>query len=162
MTTQNNDGLDILRLMRAGTDYKFQIKVREFAVEMRPLSSIELIGTAKHVVKVMAEGGRTPIEESLLSAMIKLEKASTPVGGTFPKLPVAVLEQMTADEIDNLYTQWLSECEKVNPSMDLMTEDELIVLVDSVKKSPLGINIALNSLSFRALANMSRHLIQRE
>lgn len=161
MQTQS-DGLELLKLMRAGVEYSFTIRVRKLEIKMRPLSSIEMISAARTVMKRMAAEDRTPIEESLLSAIVKLEAASTPEGGGSPALPAAIIEKMTPQEIDSLYSKWLAECERVNPSIETMPTEALEALVEEVKKSPLGIDSALSSRSFTELVNISRHFITRE
>lgn len=161
MTTQPTDGLDILRKMRAGVSMEFEISAREFKVMVRPLSANEMIGIAKSVSRLMMENGKKPIEESVANAAYILEKAATPIGEKVSRLPAAVIELMLPDEIDHLYGQWLAGVEKLNPSIEDMPLDQVRALVEEVKKSPLGIASALNSLSFRALVNISRHLIQK-
>lgn len=156
------DSIEQLDAMRLGVEYKLTIKVRGFALVVRPLSISETLEVAHEVGSVLAslpQTAQTKITEQVLIAKHTLIKASTTdVGVNDPKITHMILDRMTADEVTLLFKQFVSACDKVNPALETLPDEELKSLVDGLKKN--GASEAIE-LSFLQLANIVRYLLTK-
>lgn len=127
-----------LALMRAGIDYKFEVSIRSFKVTLRPLTNLEIIQATSQAVaeySKLPENQRVSISASLYSAMYQLEKASAPDVGDYPTLPLTTLQMMNPNEVNHLWKQYVNITEKVNPSFEEMTIEQLDAIVADLKKN---------------------------
>lgn len=142
-----------LELMRAGVDYKFTISLRDYRVTVRPLTATEIVSAASKAAESymkLSETERVNISASLLSAMYHLEMSSAPDVGEMGKLPFAMLQKMTPDEVNHLFKQYVRVTERVNPDFEEIPLDRVKELVSNLKKnsdkrSPL-IDISISEL----------------
>ncbi len=125
--------------MRMGVDYRFLIKARGFALDVRPLTVSE---TVQMTAEVLAEMQRQPAHlqnsqyEATQVAMKTLEIASTTgPDKKDPKITAYILGRMTPDELQYLYKQWVDGIESVSPAIENLTEAELGQLIADVKKN---------------------------
>lgn len=127
-----------LEAMRAGVDYSWRIKCRKQEFTVRPLTAMEIIKIAEEVqdeLELLPENRRLGVRASLMSAAKTLEVASTPPGGV-PTLTVAMTSQMTPAEVSHLHDQYVAGCARVNPSLEMLTVEQVKAMVDEVKKNP--------------------------
>lgn len=154
----------LLEEMRAGVEYKFQIKCRSLSFWVRPLSNLETIRahqSAGRRLEELPDNDRTEQTASLFLASETLKLASSSdIGANDSPLTDHYLERMTPDELRYLFKEYLRVVDRVNPSLDEMPLEELTSLIDSVKKSPDG-KLALIELSFSDLVSISHHLLNR-
>lgn len=153
-----------LDAMRMGVEYKFAVKCRGLNILMRPLSSFEIVQAAHNVADRLSDmqpHKRAGVVESLLLAGEKLELASTSdVNANDPQITKAIIERMTPDEVDYLWKQYCLGCERVNPSLEKMSTEEVAQLVAEVKKNPARMFQTLIDLSSLQLANICHLLLQ--
>lgn len=159
MTPENHSIDDILAALRMGVDYVFTIKLRALEIKVRPLSLVEHVNVVNDVQAEMskkpstAQNGLT--ESSLLAARI-LELASTDVTGGASRLPAAVLERMTNDEVAALHKAYIAGCDILDPSVEQLTVERLEELVEAAKKN----DGALAGLPSPHLAMLVRYLLK--
>lgn len=158
------DKLPELELARHGVDYAAQITCRNLRVLVRPLSISELqkiTATVINRLEMLDEKERNPLAENLLVAKETLRVASTSdVDKTDEKLTEYILDRMTPSEVQHLLKQYHAMCDRVNPSLDLLTPEELQKLVDALKKSPPEeLAYQLTTLSFSDLVSIAHSLL---
>lgn len=157
------DLLPQVEKMRMGVDYTFPVRLREFHVNLRPLSNAELMeaqAAAALTLRQMQEHRRTRITEDNELAKEYLERASSPFGTYAPVLSKPMLEQMTTEEVMFFYKEWLAVCDRVNPLLEKMPTEKLQELVDAVKKNPTAdLHYQLTELSFGQLASLAFYLL---
>lgn len=160
---ESPQNLPQLALMRQGVDYTFTITCRNFAFVARPLSCFEVVRCAENTGSRIASlpiTQRTAVTESIIAVTEKLKLASTSdVNANDAKLTDQMLERCTPDEIDYLFKQYVAGCARVNPSMEEISESELLALVEQVKKSPEQ-HYALTELSLLHLVGICRLLFK--
>lgn len=162
------DRLPQIEAMRWGVDYNFEVKIRDFSIMLRPLSIKETIDVTNRVIqRANSEplNAQNPLFEQTLMAHETLVLASTSdYGANDPKISAYVLERLTADELNAIFKQYVAGCDKVNPSLERMSVEEIESLVDAVKKNrdwaqnPL---LPLIGLSLSQLANITLHLLTK-
>lgn len=129
-----------LEAMRLGVEYQAKVYFRGKAYRIRPLSAKERLQCNEDVVEYFSKKSpemRLGINEALVIGMFTLEVASTSKPGVFdPELPMMFLENLTSDEISYLWKQYTAICQKVNPEFEEIPAEEIMELVEQVKKSP--------------------------
>lgn len=152
------DRCDHLELMRLGVDARFTVKLRGFAIPLRPLSVAE---TNQVVCEVAAEISTVPdharnrLIENTIYAKKTLIRASGDDMGNGQKLTDLVLSRMMPSELEFLLKEYIAGCDRVSPSLETLPEDELRAMVAKVKKTPSTVI----DLSFYQLANVCRFLL---
>jgi hypothetical protein len=151
-----------LEKMRQGVDQRFLVRMRGFSMLVRPLSIYEQNLVAS---EVLADLERKPksqqnnMMETSLLAIKSLAKASTSdIDKTDPQVGEIELQRLTAQEIEFLWAEYVSACEKLNPRLEVMTPKEVNDLVEECKKKEDGVELALAKLSFWQVWNIARHL----
>lgn len=156
------DTIEQLDQMRSGVDYKMPVRIRNYSIMLRPLSimeEVEVIAEVTDRYASLPENYKNRVSENLLQAKESLKLASTSdVGTKDPKITDYILDRMTNTEIQYLWKQYIAACDRVNPSFDKMSEDELKELLDKVKKNPE----LLTEFSFWELVNFCQSLIKEE
>lgn len=160
-------GLPQLAAMRAGTEYRFEIRLRQFVMNCRPLTLSETNNVTSKVRAEMMKlppEERTSVNESTYLAKAFLELSSTSAPGVYdPQLTHVLMDEMTADEIQYLYKQYVQVTARANPALEELDRAELDLLVEALKKSPKeALASQLIGLSFLQLLNVCRFLISRE
>lgn len=155
-----------LAQMRAGVDYRFVISIRGFKLAVRPLSIIETVRIAADVTEKLQdipEIMRATITQHTLLAKETIKMASTSdVGSNDPKITDYILDRMTPDEMNTLFREYLHHCDRVNPSLEKMSREDLAALVTALKKnvkSPEELDLQLIGLSVLQLHNMAHYLL---
>lgn len=152
--------MDILEMMRHGTQARFPVRLRNFEIWLRPLTISETIQVASEVSEDLnsrPQIARTALHEHVIFATKTLALASTTKPGSKdPKLTIAVLQDCTPDELSYLFKSYTGACDKVNPSLEEISVDRLNELVAIAKKNP----IALTECSFSELVSICRCLLQ--
>lgn len=132
--------LEILAKMRAGVDYKFAIRCRQFAIDVRPLSTSEMGSLVGEIIREFRQQpveDQTSIKEAEIRARITIRLASTSdIGKNDSPLTDYIVGKMTTDELRFLYSQYAQACEVVNPAHEPMPWEEIAALYEAVKKSP--------------------------
>lgn len=156
-----HDGLEALDAMRMGVEYKLQITIRSFSLMVRPITIGETLQVAQEVVEAMnriPESARTRVVEHVLLAKYTLIKASTTEpGSNDPRITDLLLDHFTPDEITLLFKQYVSACDKVNPSLEIIETEKLLEMVEALKKSPSEVI----ERSFLDLVNIVRFLLTK-
>src|SRR5688500_9249144 len=97
------DSIEQIEQMRAGVEYRFPIRIRKFAIEVRPLSIMETVQVAQRVaesIKLAPEAARNRLTEHTFLAKETLIVASTSeVNANDPKITDYILDRMTNDEL---------------------------------------------------------------
>lgn len=155
-----DDQIDQLDAMRRGVDYRLEIKCRDYSVSVRPLTMKETIDIATKVNDALLnlpQHARTTLMESALLAKetLKLATTSDVDSKEVGRLTDYIMDRMTPEELQFIHRQYVQAIDKVNPVMERMTKEEVMELVERVKKN----ESALTSLSFLELANVCRQLI---
>lgn len=169
MNGNPHDRIEQIDAMRMGVDYHFQIKVRGFNLTVRPLSIQETIQVASNVMeryKATPVTGQNSLTEHIYLAQETLKLASTTMGkGNDPKITDYVMKEMTPDEIQYIFKQYVSGCDKVNPALELMKISEVEALVEDIKKNSTGASVELGlqliERSFSELVSITHFLLTK-
>ncbi len=159
------DSIDQIDAMRMGVDYRFRISCRGFSMMARPLSIGESVDVGTKVSErllSMSDVEKNRLNEHSLLAYETLILASTTDYGTNdPKISEYILRRVTPDELQFLFKQYVAECEKVNPCLELMGSEDIKTLIDVLKKSPKeDLASQLTGLSFIHLLSTCHQLLQ--
>lgn len=122
-----------------GVDYTFTIKVRSLELAVRPLAISEIVrltSDAREQLSKLPPEGQTELIWNVLLAKGYLRYATKPdVGSKIePRLTDYVLDRMTNDEISALFRAYLDGVERLNPSIETITDEQLRELVEAAKK----------------------------
>ncbi len=130
---------EILAALRMGVDHTFTIKVRQLEIVVRVLSISERVRIVNEVAAEMST--KKPMEQNVLTessllAIRTLELATTPEPDSkiAPTLPAALLNRMSNDEIIALYNAYRDGSDSLDPSMETISDEHLLRLVDAAKK----------------------------
>lgn len=149
-----------IELMRFGVDYKFKVRLRSFEIVFRPLSELETTQIAdetRDYLLGLKEEHRTDLKYSAVFANKTLQQASTSAPGkTDYQITEAILIKCTPDEVMFLFNEYNKCVDKVNPSLEKMTVEDLEKLVEDAKKKAL----VMTELSFWQMENLCRALIE--
>lgn len=155
-------GIAVLEAMRQGVNYRHEVKVREQKFRLRPLTNNEILDVTDEVLEIMNSlpvFKRHPQREHSLVARLTLMKASTPdVGSSEVGLTDYVLSNMSAEELQLIYNEYVKVCERVNPKLEEMPKEDLDFLVEDLKKSS-NLNSQLTDLPISHLVSVCRKLI---
>lgn len=160
MQTQSPaDSIPQLEEMRLGVAYRFEARVRGFAVMLRPLSMSETIEVAAEVagdLESFPAHARNRVTEHSLFCKKTLVKASTSApDARDPRLTEYILDRMTSDEVLFLFKQYTLGTDRVNPALETMPEETLRAMIEDLKKNPS----ALIERSTLELVNVARFLL---
>lgn len=130
----------------------------------RPLSigeSVEVGTKVSQRLNEMSEFEKNRLNEHSLLAYETLVLASTTDYGTNdPKISEYILKRLTPDELSFLFKQYVEECDKVNPSLEMMDIKDIRPLVETLKKSPKDdLGSQLIALSFTQRVSILFHLL---
>lgn len=164
---QTVDRIDQIDAMRMGVDYSFTIKCRNFSMQCRPVSigeNNEIVARIATRLASLTSFERQTITEHTMLAYETLTTASTSSqGANDPKISEYILSRCTPDELHYLFKQYVLECDKVNPSLELLTPQQLKEVVAVVKKSPPDELVSqVTALSFSELASLSLAYLQSD
>jgi len=167
MNGYNPDRLSELDAMRMGTDYRMSIKLRNFNMPVRPLAMSEQIQIHHNVADYLSKlpnSARTSQNEHYYAAREYLKMASTSdVGQADVHIGDPVLDKMTVDEVMHLYRQYIQAVDKANPSLEMMSADEITAIVDDIKKkAPDELGLAVIELSFLELVNLVQYFVTKK
>ena len=133
------DGLDLLRAMREGVDYKFTIKMRALRLQVRPLSNHEFTTVLAEVKKLIEDAEpehQTRVHEEVeLAKRILILATTSDIGVKDEKLTHYLLDRMTTGEISALYKEYKQFEETINADADTMQSSEGKALVEELKKN---------------------------
>lgn len=160
MLASDHAASDILNALRMGVDHTFTIKVRQLELQVRALSIRERVAIVNDVTHEMSKKPVTEqnsLVESTLLAMRTLELATTPEPNSkvAPRLPAALMERMTSDELAALYSAYQAACDILDPALEQLSEEQLERLVEESKKN----HSALIGLQPAHLAMLVRFLL---
>ena len=158
---------DRLNRMRHGVDNKFVIPFRDTSITLRPLASAEEIQCSEIAVdKIMLkpEQHRLQTTQSSFLAKEMLKKASTSGPGKFDAtLSDVLVDSLSSHELNFLFSEYLKNCEKYNPSLDNLADEELLEIVKEIKKkskeSPKDCLSILTELTFYQVCGVVVHLL---
>lgn len=158
-----NDGLEDqenpLDAMRRGVEYRFPVKVRRKVIMMRPLSIDEHAKITAETVEQLAmlpSTQKTSMKEHLIYTAALIERASTSdTQGKDPRLTEMLVNEMTPEEVQHIYQQWLDGCKLCDPALEHLTKDRVEDLVAGIKKNPS----TLTALSSWEVMELCRSLL---
>jgi hypothetical protein len=144
---------DLLAALRKGNNQQLEIVIGDFKIPVRLLNAQEeavLIVKAKlEAKKKNPQGINQEVFESLESMKATMIAATT-VGDSF--MPVDFWNGLTSEEITDIYDRYKTLCKTINPSLETMTQDEILQVVSEVqKKSPTSIVNGLYGWQLQAL-----------
>lgn len=153
-----------LALIRQGVDYRFKIRCRNLELSVRPLSIYEEDQVIQRVASKMEESPehlRTSLRQTMLLAINKLEMAQSdePNSLNGVKVHAAELQMLTPGELDHLFKQYISHCDKVNPMLERLNKADLEQVVERLKKNSSVREMTLIESSFFHLVDISLHLL---
>lgn len=156
----NPNTLPEIDAMRMGVDYRHNIKVRNFTLQVRPITMVEDMEIAAEVQRLLAKQPkeyRNSKTENAFIARETLKRASCLDPTKYlPGVADPVLDAMTNDEMIFLFKEYVSVTDKCNPCLELLDGDELNLLVEAVKKNSQADDLVsqLTDLSFLQLASL--------
>lgn len=161
-----HDTLPELEKMRLGVAYKFPVKVRDFTVQLRPLTISETIQVHANVIdhlKSVPDAANNAVNESSSIAKESLKFASQSDYGTGDyKLTDAVMNRWTPAELDYVFKQYVAGTDICSPQLEEIGTDGLEQLVEELKKKAKGEQLLLlTEQSFLVLANLARYLLTK-
>lgn len=155
--------------MRQGVDYSFTIPLRGFNLRVRPLSMSENIQVLQAVADRLAALPKTAhslLNENAILAKETLKLASTSdVGRNDGTITDLMMDHMTPDEIQALFKGYVGNCDRCNPSLDLMTPTQVTELIDALKKSAPSreaLALRLTEQSFSRLSNLAYYFLTKD
>lgn len=125
---------DILKKIRSGYKADLKLKYGDYEIPCRLMAASEersVIGSARVGVKVVHEGSRD-LDESLAVMKAVLQRGCT-VENT-PYLSKDVLDNLTNGEIQELFDQYTTTCNTVNPEFESLSASQVIDLINEIKK----------------------------
>jgi hypothetical protein len=153
------DRFEQLEMMRLGTEARFVVKCRGYAVSMRPLTISEENQTAVESqvdLQKMPEHQQNRMMYDQIFTQKVLELASTSAPGVYdPKLTGMIVSRMTVEEVLHLWKQYIAGKDKLNPALEAIPAEELKELVKEVKKN----HSLVIERSFLELANICQYLL---
>jgi len=153
------DRFEQLEQMRLGTEARFVVKCRGYALSMRPLTISEENKTAiesQVELQKMPEHQQNRMMYDQIFTQKVLELASTSGPGIYdPKLTSLVVSHMTVEEVLHLWKQYIAGKDKLNPALEMIPTEELKELVKEIKKN----NSLVIERSFLELVNICQYLL---
>jgi hypothetical protein len=146
---------DIVAKLRSGVRESYQIEMRGAIIPVRVLSIDEMNAIRQQAIKSIAIRGGDDTDRNLEVQRSTLTLASQVPVGSAAMLSERVLGLLSVDEVTYLFEQYIGVLQRVNPSIETITEDEFRSLVEALKKK----NISPNDLSLRQLRGMCSHLV---
>jgi hypothetical protein len=151
--------VDIIDQMRLGVKTKFPVRLRSFEITLRPLTIAETIQNSVETQEELqnkSANHRNAITEHVIFSIKTLCLASTSSPGRGdPKLTTDTLQCLTPDELHFMFKEYCAGCDRINPSLERLSDARLKELVDMAKKN----DSVLIELSFSELVNLCRVLL---
>ncbi len=149
---------DILAKMREGVKATHEIKLRGAVVPVRVLSVDEMNAIRREALITSAASKGDETDINLQKQKSTLKMASNLNGG--PLLSDKLLGQLTTDEINHLYSEYVTVMEKVNPSVETIPNEEFRLMVEALKKN-LASPKDLSLRQLKAICSAFQDMIQR-
>lgn len=125
---------EIVSKLRAGIDETYEIEMRGTAIYVRVLSGDEFNYIRKACIQQVAAQGGDDTDKNFEIQKAVLAKCCMLKDNVPGILNQKVLARLTVDEITNLYEQYLSILEQVNPTLDTISADEFEAIVTALQK----------------------------
>lgn len=126
----------LLAKLREGNSQKLEIGLGALKVPVRLLNAVEeatvQAQAEQRSVKENPQGLKKEIFEAQCVMKAILQAATTIKGA--PGLPGGFLDMLTHVELAELYDQYITLNHTINPNVQSLSQDELLALVESVKK----------------------------
>jgi len=150
--------------MRAGVEYRMQVKCRNFLISVRPLTITEQMQATTNAIdkfRQLPEPAKHKLSESIMLAKEVLLLATTSnFGSNDSSLTEEMMSLWTSQELMFVYEQYLAAIERVNPSLEKMKPELLVEIVDELKKKPkTELYSHLTELSFSTLREVAESLL---
>lgn len=149
----------LLGKLRSGVKTTHEIKCRELVIPVRVLSIDEFNEVRRHSIAHATRSNGDETDKNLQAQKLTLKLASSITDGV-PLLGDKILSQLTLDEINFLYEEYLAVMDSVNPSMASISDEEFREIVDALKKN-LTSSRRLSLLQLRAICTAFAELIQK-
>lgn len=151
----------LLAKLRAGTSEVYEISCRELVVPVRVLSVDEFNAIRRDAMAHKAKMMGDDVDMNLHIEKVTLKMASTVSKGAGPLLTDAFLKELSIDEINYLYNEYVRVMDIVNPSVEQVTPDQFNGLVEALKKNTItSSDLSLRQL--RAICTAYQDMIQRQ
>lgn len=160
------DKIEQIEQMRLGIDYRFTLVVRGFTLSVRPLSIAESVTVATNVAERLSTAPKAALhrltEHHFLAKETLILASTTDYGTNDPKITELILDRMTPEELSELFKQYVDNCDRCNPSLDLLPPERLGVLIEDLKKNltgPQELASRLTELSRSHLLSLAHSLL---
>ena len=151
---------DIVRKMRAGTKEVHQIRLGEQDIPVRVLSINETNRIRQEAIKKTLLEKGDEVDRNVVIQKLTLKLASTIPRDGVPILSEKVLDDLSVDEVNYLYSEYVAAMESVNPSIERIEPKEFALLVELLKKNHVS-SKDLNLRQLKAICTAYQDLIQK-
>jgi hypothetical protein len=152
---------EILAKMREGTKSVHEIRCRSLVIPVRILSIDEVNQVRRESIMQAQLVKGDDIDKNVAIQRFTLKLASQLQPGGAPVLTDKILSQMSVDEVNFLYNDYIVVSERVNPSVETISDTEFRELVDALKKNHASAN-DFSLLQLKAICGAYQDLIQRQ
>ena len=151
----------MLAKMRAGRSEVHEIMLGTLVVPVRVLTIDEMNQIRREAIKsAQSVLGGDDTDKNLAAQKFTLKLASTPGIGGVPMLSDKLLAQLSVDEVNYLYEEYVRVLDAVNPSLQAIDPERFRALVDALKKKTVS-SRDLSLLQLRAICTAFVELILR-
>lgn len=150
---------DLLKQLREGNTQKLEIGLGALKLPVRLIN-------AKEEATIMAQAQIKAQKDTPLGVKKEIFEAQQTMKDilyqatrteTSPGIPLSFLEQLSNEELSNLFDQYVSINHTINPNIQSMTEDQMMEIVDGIKKKSLDVK----SLYIWQLAEIGRLFLEK-
>lgn len=133
------DASSLLAAMRKGQEHKFTLKYGNMKIECRPLTAME---EAQALQKAKANAREKAGKDTDLMTLKTFESVcimqsvlfrATSINGAVGFTQIE-LNDMSSEELDYLYNQYISTCKVVDPEFEQLSDLEIKEMILAVKK----------------------------
>jgi hypothetical protein len=131
---------ELLAALRSGNNQKLELTVGLAVIPCRLVNAIEeagiIVRAKPKADKINPDGIKRELIESVCIQKDILAAATTING--MPGLPLGFLDLLTNPELEAIYDQYISLCHTINPNIQSLSQDEILQVVDGIKKKSLS------------------------
>lgn len=152
---------DQLALLRAGVREVYEIQLRNLKIPMRVLSNEEAAAVRREALQYMYTVKGDETDKNLHIQKTTLKLASTITKGGAPFLSDKLLDMLSLDELQFIYSEYVKMLDDVNPSLDKIHPDKFRALVEALKKNAIT-SRDLSLPQLKAICSAFQDMIQRQ
>ncbi len=153
------DPKEMLARFRAGATYCGSVYLREQMIDFRILTRDEEMEIRRKSMAHAAKHGNDSTERNDFIQKHTISLA-TNINGQ-PQLPISIFKELTSDELDYLYNEYVKIRDDSNPSLEVMSPEQFNAICDALKKKALG-SKDLSLPQLRAICSAYADLIRSQ